>query len=86
MFSGSFGVRSIVLCKSSGKYIDIYFILKITFLSLWDLGHYMWLSHFCWRLVSFIEDMVALNDYIFCFSFFQCSLFHLKYCIMSCDV
>ena len=31
MFSGSFGVRSIVLCKCSGKYIDIYFILKITF-------------------------------------------------------
>ena len=30
-FSGSFGVRSIVLCKCSGKYIDIYFILKITF-------------------------------------------------------
>ena len=33
MFSGSFGVRSIVLCKCSGKYIDIYFILKITFLN-----------------------------------------------------
>ena len=33
MFSGSFGVRSIVLCKCSGKYIDIYFILKMTFLS-----------------------------------------------------
>ena len=31
MFSGSFGVRSIVLCKCSGKYIDIYFKLKITF-------------------------------------------------------
>ena len=31
VFSGSFGVRSIVLCKCSGKYIDIYFILKITF-------------------------------------------------------
>ena len=30
-FSGSFGVRSKVLCKCSGKYIDIYFILKITF-------------------------------------------------------
>ena len=30
MFSGSFGVRSIVLCKCSGKYIDIYFKLKIT--------------------------------------------------------
>ena len=29
VFSGSFGVRSIVLCKCSGKYIDIYFILKI---------------------------------------------------------
>ena len=28
MFSGSFGVRSIVLCKCSGKYIDIYFKLK----------------------------------------------------------
>ena len=32
VFSGSFGVRSIVLCKCSGKYIDIYFKLKITFL------------------------------------------------------
>ena len=31
VFSGSFGVRIIVLCKCSGKYIDIYFILKITF-------------------------------------------------------
>ena len=31
MFSGSFDVRSKVLCKCSGKYIDIYFILKITF-------------------------------------------------------
>ena len=31
MFYGSFGVRSIVLCKCSGKYIDIYFKLKITF-------------------------------------------------------
>ena len=31
MFSGSFGVRSIVLCKCSGKYIDIYFKLKITY-------------------------------------------------------
>ena len=31
MFSGSFGVRSIVLCKCSGKYIDIYFKLKIKF-------------------------------------------------------
>ena len=30
LFSGSFGVQSIVLCKCSGKYIDIYFILKIT--------------------------------------------------------
>ena len=33
VFSGSFGVRSIVLCKCSGKYIDIYFNLKITFLT-----------------------------------------------------
>ena len=31
VFSGSFGVRSIVLCKCSGEYIDIYFKLKITF-------------------------------------------------------
>ena len=31
VFSGSFGVRSIALCKCSGKYIDIYFILKVTF-------------------------------------------------------
>ena len=30
-FSGNFGVRSIVLCKCSGKYIDIYFSLKITY-------------------------------------------------------
>ena len=36
VFSGSIGVRSIVLCKCSGKYIDIYFKLKITF-SLWFL-------------------------------------------------
>ena len=37
VFSGSFGVRSIVLFKCSGKYIDIYFELKITYLrsSLW---------------------------------------------------
>ena len=34
VFSGSFGVRSIVLCKCSGKYIDIYFNLKITYLKL----------------------------------------------------
>ena len=34
VFSGSFGVRSIVLCKCSGKYIDIYFILKVTFHSV----------------------------------------------------
>ena len=33
MFSGSFGIRSIVLCKCSGKYIDIYFNLKIKFLA-----------------------------------------------------
>ena len=33
MFSGSFGVRSIVLCKCSGKYIDIYFKLEITYLN-----------------------------------------------------
>ena len=32
VFSGSFGVRSIVLCKCSGKYIDIYFDLKITYI------------------------------------------------------
>ena len=31
MFPGSFGIRSIVLCKCSGKYIDIYFKLKITY-------------------------------------------------------
>ena len=30
-FQVSFSVRSIVLCKCSDKYIDIYFILKITF-------------------------------------------------------
>ena len=33
VFSGSFGVRSKVLCKCSGKYIDIYFKLEITFLA-----------------------------------------------------
>ena len=33
VFSGSFGVRSIVLCKCSGKYIDIYFELKITYIA-----------------------------------------------------
>ena len=31
VFSGGFSVMSEVLCKCSGKYIDIYFILKITF-------------------------------------------------------
>ena len=31
VFSGSFGIRSIVLCKCSGKYIDIYFNLRITY-------------------------------------------------------
>ena len=31
VFSGNFGIRSIVLCKCSGKYIDIYFSLKITY-------------------------------------------------------
>ena len=36
VFSGSFGVRSIVLCKCSGKYIDIYFKLKITFFSVFN--------------------------------------------------
>ena len=30
-FSGNFDLRSIVLCKCSGMYIDIYFSLKITF-------------------------------------------------------
>ena len=34
VFSGSFGVRSIVLCKCSGKYIDIYFIFKNNILLL----------------------------------------------------
>ena len=34
MFSGSLGIRSIVLCKCLGKYIDIYFKLKITFLAV----------------------------------------------------
>ena len=36
VFSSSFGVRSIVLCKCSGKYIDIYFKLKITCLSVFS--------------------------------------------------
>ena len=31
VFSGSFGIQSIVLCKCSGKYIDIYFELRITY-------------------------------------------------------
>ena len=31
--TGNFGMqKSIVLCKCSGKYIDIYFSLKITYL------------------------------------------------------
>ena len=42
MFSGSFGVRGIVLCKCSGKYIDIYFKLKITFIG----------THNCVRIVG----------------------------------
>ena len=37
-FSGNFGVRSIVLCKCSGKYIDIYFSLKITFLFFYNIS------------------------------------------------
>ena len=40
MFSGSFGVRSIVLCKCSGKYIDIYFILKTTCFFITSLNHW----------------------------------------------
>ena len=32
VFSGNFGVQSIVLCKCSGKYIDIILVLKIIFL------------------------------------------------------
>ena len=39
VFSGSFGVRSIVLCKCSGKYIDIYFKLKITYFTGNDCVH-----------------------------------------------
>ena len=38
VFSGSFGLRSIVLCKCSGKYIDIYFILKTTFYLIMQPG------------------------------------------------
>ena len=38
VFSCSFGIRSIVLCKCSGKYIDIYFILKITCLRYPPVG------------------------------------------------
>ena len=34
VFSGSFGIRSIVLCKCSGKSMDIYFILKITYFTV----------------------------------------------------
>ena len=34
MFSGTFGIRSIVLCKCSGKYIGIYFKLKVTYSQL----------------------------------------------------
>ena len=30
--------ENIELCKCSGKYIDIYFKLKITFLNLWPHG------------------------------------------------
>ena len=37
MFSGNFGIRSIVLCKCSVKYIDIYFSLEITFMSFSDV-------------------------------------------------
>ena len=29
--TGNFGGQSIVLCMCSGKYIDIYFIMKITY-------------------------------------------------------
>ena len=49
VFSGSFGVRSIVLCKCSGKYIDIYFKLKITFFML-HFFLFVFLSFNCFSL------------------------------------
>ena len=51
VFSGSFGIRSIVLCKCSGKYIDIYFKLKITYLTL----------SFIMLLAAAVENMENLS-------------------------
>ena len=51
VFSGSFGIRSIVLCKCSGKYIDVYFILRITCLHCQD-----WLLEKWDRLKLYINE------------------------------
>ena len=49
VFSGSFGVRSIVPCKCSGKYIDIYFKLKITYVNCfcYDISYLYYMSVCC---------------------------------------
>ena len=54
MFSGSFGVRSIVLCKCSGKYIDIYFKLKITCGELFTANVVLLIWHL--YFLFFIDD------------------------------
>ena len=59
VFSGSFGVRGIVLCKCSGKYIDIYFKLKITY----------FICHlFCYLFVVFrvFIPVVLIPSFYFC--------------------
>ena len=52
--TGNFGWQSIVLCMCSGKYIDIYFIMKITcrtFLIVWVFGFLLPLKD-CFLVVS----------------------------------
>ena len=55
MFSGSFGVRSIVLCKCSGKYIDIYFNLKITYWEVKACVYESVLEHVCSVCMMYIK-------------------------------
>ena len=56
VFSGSFGVRSIVLCKCSGKYIDIYFKLKKTFSCILSSFSYIFIVNKC-----IIEALILLR-------------------------
>ena len=55
--TGNFGGQSIVLCMCSGRYIDIYFIMKITF-------HYTSYSIFLSinLLVHFYAELSVLKE------------------------